>query len=119
MPASGIRTCWAATCSSSTENEPSTLTLHWDWTIELTLRSLSQAMVTYAYPPPQLSAATSANTSAFLRTIILFLIAGAAVASREFAVVRFESIIHEVGPRARSAVERFPVLTLPCVRKTV
>ncbi|KAK4704908.1 dolichyl-diphosphooligosaccharide---protein glycosyltransferase, partial [Phenoliferia sp. Uapishka_3] len=55
-------------------------------------------MVSYAYPPPNLSPAASAATSSFLRTIILFLIAGAAVASREFAVVRFESIIHEFDP---------------------
>ncbi|KAM0752014.1 Oligosaccharyl transferase STT3 subunit [Meredithblackwellia eburnea MCA 4105] len=55
-------------------------------------------MVSYAYPPPLLHPTASQNTSAFLRTIILFFIAGAAVASREFAVVRFESIIHEFDP---------------------
>lgn len=58
-------------------------------------------MVNYAYPPPRLSPAASTATSSFLRTIILFLIAGAAVSSREFAVVRFESIIHEVRPPDR------------------
>lgn len=52
-------------------------------------------MVSYAYQPPGYSAATSSTMSAFLRTIILCLIAAAAMASREFAVVRFESIIHE------------------------
>lgn len=59
------------------------------------LRSSSSSMVSYAYTPPGYSAATSSTMSAFLRTIILCLIAGAAMASREFAVVRFESIIHE------------------------
>ncbi|KAK9477604.1 Oligosaccharyl transferase STT3 subunit-domain-containing protein [Lipomyces japonicus] len=34
----------------------------------------------------------------FLRTVILFLIAGAAISSRLFSVVRFESIIHEFDP---------------------
>lgn len=35
------------------------------------------------------------NTRGLLRVIILCLIAGAAVASRLFSVIRFESIIHE------------------------
>ncbi|GAA5968704.1 hypothetical protein JCM11641_000702 [Rhodosporidiobolus odoratus] len=52
----------------------------------------------YAYPPLAIPAQTSETTRSFLRTIILGLIAGAAVASREFAVVRFESIIHEFDP---------------------
>ncbi|GAA5897534.1 hypothetical protein JCM5296_001152 [Sporobolomyces johnsonii] len=55
-------------------------------------------MASYAYPPLRLSPETSDTTRSFLRTVILFLIAGAAVASREFAVVRFESIIHEFDP---------------------
>ncbi|KAK4051175.1 oligosaccharyl transferase stt3 subunit [Microbotryomycetes sp. JL201] len=55
-------------------------------------------MVAYAYPPPQYSAQTSETTKSFLRTVILILIAATAMASREFAVVRFESIIHEFDP---------------------
>ncbi|CEQ40232.1 SPOSA6832_01827 [Sporobolomyces salmonicolor] len=55
-------------------------------------------MASYAYPPLRLSPETSDTTRSFLRTVILFLIAGAAVSSREFAVVRFESIIHEFDP---------------------
>ncbi|KAI1845620.1 hypothetical protein JX265_005310 [Neoarthrinium moseri] len=38
------------------------------------------------------------NTKTLLRVIILALIAGAAVASRLFSVIRFESIIHEFDP---------------------
>mgnify|MGYP001568483119 FL=1 len=52
-------------------------------------------MVSYAYPPLDISPSTFRNSSSFLRIIILFVIAAAAVAAREFAVVRFESIIHE------------------------
>ncbi|GAA5924496.1 hypothetical protein JCM3775_005392 [Rhodotorula graminis] len=52
----------------------------------------------YAYPPLRLEPQTSETARSFLRTVILCLIAGAAVASREFAVVRFESIIHEFDP---------------------
>ncbi|BGP39702.1 oligosaccharyl transferase stt3 subunit [Rhodotorula kratochvilovae] len=52
----------------------------------------------YAYPPLRLAPQTSETARSFLRTVILCLIAGAAVASREFAVVRFESIIHEFDP---------------------
>lgn len=52
----------------------------------------------YAYPPLRLEPQTSETARSFLRTVILCLIAGAAVASREFAVVRFESIIHECAP---------------------
>ncbi|VUC20336.1 unnamed protein product [Clonostachys rosea] len=40
----------------------------------------------------------SQNTRALLRVSILFLIAAAAVASRLFSVIRFESIIHEFDP---------------------
>lgn len=39
--------------------------------------------------------ATSPKTRGLLRVIILALIAGAAVSSRLFSVIRFESIIHE------------------------
>lgn len=42
-----------------------------------------------------LKQATSRNTRGMLRVIILALIAGAAVSSRLFSVIRFESIIHE------------------------
>ncbi|GJN89053.1 hypothetical protein Rhopal_002027-T1 [Rhodotorula paludigena] len=52
----------------------------------------------YAYAPLRLPPQTSETARSFLRTVILCLIAGAAVASREFAVVRFESIIHEFDP---------------------
>ncbi|KAL2214080.1 oligosaccharyl transferase STT3 subunit [Sarocladium strictum] len=43
-------------------------------------------------------AGTSSSTRALLRVIILSLIAGAAIASRLFSVIRFESIIHEFDP---------------------
>lgn len=52
-------------------------------------------MANYSYPPLKLTSTTSETARSFLRTVILLLIAGAAVSSREFAVVRFESIIHE------------------------
>ncbi|KAH8176087.1 oligosaccharyl transferase STT3 subunit domain-containing protein [Sarocladium implicatum] len=42
--------------------------------------------------------ATSSSTRGLLRVIILSLIAGAAIASRLFSVIRFESIIHEFDP---------------------
>jgi len=42
-----------------------------------------------------LKQATGPNTRGLLRVIILCLIAGAAVSSRLFSVIRFESIIHE------------------------
>ncbi|KAK0389574.1 hypothetical protein NLU13_3149 [Sarocladium strictum] len=42
--------------------------------------------------------ATSSSTRAVLRVVILSLIAGAAIASRLFSVIRFESIIHEFDP---------------------
>ncbi|EHA53918.1 oligosaccharyl transferase stt3 subunit [Pyricularia oryzae] len=38
------------------------------------------------------------STRTLLRVIILFLIAGAAISSRLFSVIRFESIIHEFDP---------------------
>ncbi|KAF2099571.1 putative oligosaccharyl transferase subunit [Rhizodiscina lignyota] len=41
---------------------------------------------------------TGRNTRGLLRVIILFTIAAAAVASRLFSVIRFESIIHEFDP---------------------
>ena len=50
-----------------------------------------------AYPlPSDLSPATVANTASLLRIVALALISGAAIASRLFAVINFESIIHEL-----------------------
>ncbi|KAJ7581394.1 oligosaccharyl transferase STT3 subunit [Mycena floridula] len=52
-----------------------------------------------AYPlPSHLSSATVANTASLLRIVALALISGAAIASRLFAVINFESIIHEFDP---------------------
>ncbi|KAJ7623577.1 oligosaccharyl transferase STT3 subunit [Roridomyces roridus] len=48
--------------------------------------------------PSDLSPATVANTASLLRIIALSLISGAAIASRLFAVINFESIIHEFDP---------------------
>jgi dolichyl-diphosphooligosaccharide--protein glycosyltransferase len=50
-----------------------------------------------AYPLPKgISAETINNTESLLRFVILALISGAAIASRLFAVIRFESVIHEL-----------------------
>ena len=50
-----------------------------------------------AYPLPRgISAETINNTESLLRFVILALISGAAIASRLFAVIRFESVIHEL-----------------------
>ncbi|KAN0132809.1 glycosyltransferase [Lactarius tabidus] len=52
-----------------------------------------------AYPlPTNLSPATVANTASLVRTVAFLLISGAAIASRLFAVINFESIIHEFDP---------------------
>ncbi|KAJ8584745.1 glycosyltransferase family 66 protein [Rhizopogon salebrosus TDB-379] len=52
-----------------------------------------------AYPlPSDLSPTTVANTASLLRIIALALISSAAIASRLFAVINFESIIHEFDP---------------------
>ncbi|KAJ6464464.1 oligosaccharyl transferase STT3 subunit [Mycena sanguinolenta] len=48
--------------------------------------------------PSDLSPVTVANTASLLRIIALSLISGAAIASRLFAVINFESIIHEFDP---------------------
>ena len=54
-------------------------------------------VVHLAYPlPVGIPHETIANTSSLLRLIILGLICGAAVGSRLFAVIRFESVIHEL-----------------------
>jgi len=50
-----------------------------------------------AYPTPtELSPTTFKNTASLLRIVALALISGAAIASRLFAVINFESIIHEL-----------------------
>jgi dolichyl-diphosphooligosaccharide--protein glycosyltransferase len=50
-----------------------------------------------AYPLPQhISPATINNTESLLRFVILGLISAAAIGSRLFAVIRFESVIHEL-----------------------
>lgn len=54
--------------------------------------------VATAYRVPSLSATTLANVKSLIRILILLSIAGAAVSSRLFAVIRFESIIHEFDP---------------------
>lgn len=49
-----------------------------------------------AYPIPHVSKQTVTNTSALLKFTILAVISAAAIASRLFAVIRHESIIHEL-----------------------
>ncbi|KXN88003.1 Dolichyl-diphosphooligosaccharide--protein glycosyltransferase subunit stt3 [Leucoagaricus sp. SymC.cos] len=52
-----------------------------------------------AYPlPSNVSSSTVANTASLIRIVALALISGAAIASRLFAVINFESIIHEFDP---------------------
>jgi dolichyl-diphosphooligosaccharide--protein glycosyltransferase len=51
-----------------------------------------------AYPLPSLPSSAVANTASLIRTVALAFIAGAAISSRLFAVVNFESIIHEFDP---------------------
>ena len=54
-------------------------------------------MATKAYSlPSDISPAAVANTSSLLRIVALALISAAAIASRLFAVINFESIIHEL-----------------------
>lgn len=61
-----------------------------DWTAQIHNANL-------AYPLPYgISPETINNTESLLRFVILALISGAAVASRLFAVIRFESVIHEL-----------------------
>ncbi|TRM58829.1 glycosyltransferase family 66 protein [Schizophyllum amplum] len=48
--------------------------------------------------PTDLSQTTVNNTASLLRIVALALISGAAIASRLFAVINFESIIHEFDP---------------------
>lgn len=50
-----------------------------------------------AYPLPRhISPTTVENTQSLLRIVILGLISAAAIGSRLFAVIRFESVIHEL-----------------------
>ncbi|KAI3611632.1 oligosaccharyl transferase subunit [Moniliophthora roreri] len=52
-----------------------------------------------AYPlPTSFSSATITNTASLLRIVALGFISAAAIASRLFAVINFESIIHEFDP---------------------
>ncbi|KDN45444.1 glycosyltransferase family 66 protein [Tilletiaria anomala UBC 951] len=51
-----------------------------------------------AYKLPDMSIEATRNVASLLRLVIIFLIAGAAISSRLFAVVRHESIIHEFDP---------------------
>ncbi|KAI5466185.1 family 66 glycosyltransferase [Mariannaea sp. PMI_226] len=51
-----------------------------------------------AKPQDALSGATAGNVRTLLRVVILLFIAGAAISSRLFSVIRFESIIHEFDP---------------------
>lgn len=53
-------------------------------------------MPSMSYSLPKLSTPAYRNTSALLRFLILATISAAAVASRLFAVIRHESIIHEL-----------------------
>ena len=46
--------------------------------------------------PSDLAPSTVTNTASLLRIIAFFLISGAAIASRLFAVINYESIIHEL-----------------------
>lgn len=63
-----------------------------------------------AYPlPTGVSPATVSNTASLIRIVTLSLIAGAAIASRLFAVINFESIIHEL--YVRVAFDSFPMVT--------
>ena len=55
------------------------------------------AVMPLAYSlPTDLSPATVVNASSLLRIVALALISGAAIASRLFAVINFESVIHEL-----------------------
>jgi len=58
-------------------------------------------MPSMSYSLPKLSKPAYGNTSALLRFLILATISAAAVASRLFAVIRHESIIHELCVRLR------------------
>jgi len=53
-------------------------------------------MSTQSIIPPEMSKTTIQNTASLLRIVALGLISGAAISSRLFAVINFESIIHEL-----------------------
>lgn len=56
-------------------------------------------MPSLAYPvPTDLSPATVKNTASLFRIVTLALISGAAIASRLFSIINFESVIHEFDP---------------------
>ena len=63
-----------------------------------------------------LSLETKRNAASLLRVVILILIAGAAVSSRLFSVVRYESIIHEFDPWFNFRATK--VLTKDCLLYT-
>mgnify|MGYP002756925689 CR=1 FL=1 len=52
---------------------------------------------------------TRRNVASLLRMVILFLISVAAVSSRLFSVVRYESIIHEFDPWFNFRATKVPV----------
>ena len=53
--------------------------------------------MTEAYSlPSDLSPTTVTNIASLLRIIALFFVSGAAISSRLFAVINYESIIHEL-----------------------
>lgn len=61
----------------------------------LLVRRSPANMVTYAYPPPQISPYNYSRILSLVRVVVLLSISLAAISSRQFAIVRFESIIHE------------------------
>ena len=64
---------------------------------KISLNIFQTAVMSTAYPlPSNLSPATVANTASLLRIVALGLISAAGIASRLFAVINFESIIHEL-----------------------
>jgi dolichyl-diphosphooligosaccharide--protein glycosyltransferase len=61
------------------------------------LKAAAKATQKLAYPVPEyISPSTINNTQSLLRFVILGLISAAAIGSRLFAVIRFESVIHEL-----------------------
>ncbi|KAL1659744.1 Dolichyl-diphosphooligosaccharide--protein glycosyltransferase subunit STT3A [Schizophyllum commune] len=58
--------------------------------------------------PTDLSKATVNNTASLLRIVTFALISGAAIASRLFVVINYESIIHELDPWFNYRASRVP-----------
>lgn len=56
--------------------------------------------------PSVLSPAAITNTASLLRIVAFFFISGAAISSRLFAVINYESIIHELSVRAHFMLPR-------------